>query len=529
MLPAGRLREVAPEQPITRRGNSASAPSAVNNTTPRRRKQFSPAERAEVWETRKRGACEDCRRRKVKCKHDPAEAEVSSNLTSGSGSKPSEVSFRTGSAIPQPQGFHPTIISADEIGRLPNGTNSFEEYLSDQVEATFGTAAPKSYSGAAGNFELPSSRPKDREPTQYPPSTIFGVQTMSRQAFPERLPIGYGVNMGSPMAIQAHQSSAVMGYPQVSNQISMAAPNTPVSVAVYQETPSQATQTLHCTSQGPYHRVQVAERRDSGLPQSGSSQPAGNMYQGYSFERSPNPQRSRTQIQSTVPILNPVVKYPDPTVISWVQQQEPRIDHNQKQSYGSPHRISNQQQEPTTSKGSPMPFSNDRLPNASQMQAVPQPFPNHPVATQSMSFQTSSSRPKPATTSFTVPRMSDSHFSTSLSSRPMINGDSELSDRLRARQNMPITPPRQTGLQGQQHGYPQVFQTPRSDPMTYTQPSPQWSSRQNLQQPPSDPRRQKSCEICRRNGSQALGYTCYHLLSNTQALVIRVEVLRPEK
>ncbi|KAK0104469.1 hypothetical protein ONS95_004758 [Cadophora gregata] len=122
----------------------ASAPRLSNSTMPHRKRQYSLDEKAEVREIRTRRACEDCRRRKTKCKHRLAGSEFSSNVTSGSGSTQSgstlsDISLRTESAVSEPLAFAARITSVD------GGTDSSNDYDLNEMDIRAGTAEKKSF------------------------------------------------------------------------------------------------------------------------------------------------------------------------------------------------------------------------------------------------------------------------------------------------------------------------------------------------------------------------------------------------
>lgn len=505
MSSGGRSQGVAPDQPM--RGQSAIAPSTNSNTTPRRKRQYSPGERAEVAETRRRGACEACRRRKTKCKHTSGGSEVSSNVTSASGSTLSDVSFRTDGSISEPRGFGTRIVSEDLIEWPADKTDSFQDYLSNQVDMRTGTAASKPYKDAARNFELTSSRPKPHELTQQSRMANSSFQPKLGQAVPESWHNGCIPSMEYPVATKARATSNLLGYPEVPAQARTAAPNVPMSHASYQARQPQLSQ-LYRASDDRQH-VQVDKMRNSVLPQSSGSRPTKNMQQSLSSESFASSQQGRAKPHYTEPVSGLVGDTVYPTVLGFVQQEQPGMDSNQRPTDRLPHRSSIRPQQFSTSKGNSVPFPNDRLALSNQMQTFPESVTTRVTGTQSM-LQTAAFGPMPAAKSSIVSRTSGANLSFSASSRPLINGDSETRDRLRERQNMPIRPSQHTGAQGQQPGYPPVAQTPRPVPATYAQPSPLWQGGQVSQRPSSDPSWQKSCEMCRRNWNPALGYMCYH-------------------
>ncbi|KAK0104909.1 hypothetical protein ONS95_005173 [Cadophora gregata] len=363
------------------------------------------------------------------------------------------------------------------------------------MEMRAGTVETKSYSDVPKSFARLPSRPKPREIIQEPALSNTSFQPNANQTFPGSLSNGYALDMGSHVPNETRRPNSSMDYPQVPNPRPFAAPAWPMSRGTDQERQSQSTQALNNPSE-EHQQLLAGHMRGSALPQFNGLQPTGTMY----------PQRGRTQHQ--VQVSDPVVDATYPAVLGWAQQQDPGVDSAQKRAQMSSHPSSSQQQQFTTSKGGYLSFSNVRLPNTIQMQTVPQPVAHHRAAAQSV-LPTTEYRSIPAATSPMVSRIPSSQISTPISSRPAINGYLETSDRLRARQNMPVTPPRQMQMQGPQRSYQPVQHSLQSTTVLYSQPSHTWTGRQKAQQPTADHRRLKSCEMCRRSG-QAPGSICYH-------------------
>jgi len=437
-------------------------------------------------------------------------------VTSGSGRTLSDVSLRTVSVVSEPPGYVPRIVARDHVELYANGSDFSENDFSGQGDLRNTVAASKSYSDASRHFEAQLIRLIPREPVQQLSGTRPTPSHSSRRAVPEGWSSGYVLDMRSGSTSQAQPSHDSM-VSLVSTRAKMTGTNMPIGRAARQEMHPHPTQSLHTVSE---QRQQVQpQMRTSASLQYGGNQPNQDVYQDQFTEKSSNAQRGRTQVQSTVPVLNPVVNAARPTVLSWVQQEQPRSHPVQRHSYGTSHLPTGQQKLSDMSKDSYIPFLNNSPPGTRQTGMVSQSFANHPVGSPS-TVQTAAYRPMPAEAHSDIPETSRSQFWTPNIPRPPVFGDSEPSDRLRERQNKPITPPRPTQVQPQQAGYARSIQVPQSGPVMQMQSSLQRPTRQTLQQPSSDPRRQRFCEICRSNGSQPSGFVCYHVSISPLAIVL---------
>ena len=434
-------------------------------------------------------------------------------MTSDSGRTFSDVSLRTESAASEPLGYIPKIVAANRVEWYPNHSD-FDENDIYQAEIKNAVAAPRWYSDTSKNSELHLSRRRPREPSQQLPVASPNSHQNSRRVVPESQSNSYGLNMGSFSTSQAQPSRGSM-VPFVSPGTQNTGREAPIRRATHQKMHIPSPQSLQPALE--QRQQDQFQRRTSASFQSGGSQPTRDVYEGHFTEKFSTPPRNRTQMQSTVPVFNPVVSTTRPTVLSRVQQQQPGTDPIKRPSHGASRLSTDQQKRSTMSRDDYMSFPNDRSSDIRPMAFSP-PFPNLPVGSPSMD-QVDVYGPIPPETFYTIPGTSRPQFSTPVSPRSMIIGDSEPSDRLRERQNKPITPLRPTQVQAQQAGYPRSIQVPQSGPVMQMQSSVLHPTRQTLQQPSFDPRWQRFCEICRSNGSQASGFVCYHVSVSPLAIV----------
>lgn len=428
-------------------------------------------------------------------------------MTSSSGKTLTDVSLRTESAVSEPPGYGPTIVAEDQVDIYANGLGLLENDFSDQTEIRNTVAVSKSYSDPSRHVEARLSRLIPHEPVQQLSGTRSNPSHSFSRAVPESWSSGYNPNMRSDSTSQAQPSRDLM-VPLVAFRAQGTGMNVPIRRATHQEMNFSSTQSLYPVAE---HRQQVQpQMRISDSLQADGSQFTRNLYQDQSTENSTTAPRGRTQVQPTVPVLNPVGNTARPTVLSWVQQQQPGTDPIQRPSYCSSRLSMDQQMQSTMSEDGNMCFPNSLYINARQTETFSQPFLKKPVGSRSTS-QTAAYRPMPTETHSAIPEMSRSQFWPPSIPRPTIVGDSEPSDRLRERQNKPITTYRPNQVQAQHAAYPRALQASQSGQIMQTQSMSLHSARQTSQQTSFDPRGQRSCETCRSNGSHALGFICFHV------------------
>ena len=435
-------------------------------------------------------------------------------MTSGSGRTLSDVSLRTDSVVSEPPGYVPRIVTEDQVGLYADGSGFFgNDFLADIKTAV---AVSKSYSKASRHVEANLSRLIPHEPVEQLSGTRPSQSHRSRRAVPESWSSGYNVDMRSDSTSQAQPSGDSM-VPLVSARARATGMDVPIRRATHQEMNFSPTQSLYPVSG---HRQQVQpEMRTSASLQAGGSQFTRTLYQDQFTENSTTVPSGRTQVQSTVPLLNPVGNTARPTVLSWVQLQQPGSDPIQKPSYGSSRLSTDQQMHPITSTNGYTSLPNNLYTDARQIETFSQPFSKKPVGSRS-TVQTAAYRPMPTETRSTIPETSRSQFWPPIIAGPAIVGDSEPSDRLRERQNKPITTHRPNQVQAKNAEYSRALQVSQFGQVMQTQSISLHSGRQASQQPSFDPRGQRSCETCRRNGSHAPGFICYHV-SLSELTIIR--------